>query len=159
MVSSAPRRLAAHPATLWLIKNIISPIDRTVVTAGRGRLPLPTSLFFPTLLLTTVGRRSGKPRTVPLIYVRDGDSYVVANARPQGERKNPWVLNLLNASEVTIQVRTSTIHAGVVLLDEHEADRLWPGIVAGWPALETFYRATGDRWVFRLDRLSPDESE
>lgn len=144
-------RLGGHPVGLWLIKHVISPLDRGVVRVTRGRLPLPTSLIFPTLLLTSRGRRTGLERTVPLIYVRDGSSYVVANARPDGERKNPWVLNLAAADDAVILVKKSRIRVQVQLLDETEAEQLWPRIIAIWPALDRFYQKTGDRWVFRLE--------
>jgi deazaflavin-dependent oxidoreductase (nitroreductase family) len=44
--------------------------------------------------LTTTGRRTGKARTVPLLYLRDGNRVVICNVNPGFERPNPWVLNL-----------------------------------------------------------------
>jgi F420H(2)-dependent quinone reductase len=151
MKDSRRGRLAAHPAGLWAIKHLISPIDRAVVRVTGGRVPLPSSLVYPTLLLTTVGRQSGLLRSVPLMYVRDGDAYVVANARPPGVRVNPWVQNLAAADRAAIRIGTSEVEVRVERLDGPAVDRLWPEIVAEWPALETFYQATGGRWVFRLE--------
>lgn len=86
---TALARVGSQPAALWATKHVISPIDRLVVQMSGGRVAPLTSIAVPTLLLTTRGRRSGEPRTVPLVYVRDGGSYVVANARPPGERATP----------------------------------------------------------------------
>jgi deazaflavin-dependent oxidoreductase (nitroreductase family) len=151
MKGSRRGRLAAHSASLWAIKHLISPIDRTVVRVTGGRIPLPSSLVYPTLLLTTVGRRSGLPRSVPLMYVRDENAYVLANARPPGIRVNPWVLNLAAADRARIRIGTSELPVAVERLSGPHVDRLWPEIVTKWPALERFYRATGERWVFRLN--------
>ena len=46
------------------------------------------------LLLTTTGRRTGRQRTVPLLYVHDDGKLVVCNVSPGFEPPNPWVLNL-----------------------------------------------------------------
>ena len=80
-----------------MVKHLVSPLDRMVVKVSHGRLAPPSSLVVPTLLLTLVGRHSGEEHTTPLVYVRDDARFVVANARPAGERTNPWVLNLRSA--------------------------------------------------------------
>ena len=55
-------------------------------------------------LLTTIGRKSGQPRTAPLIYLRRGDAFVVV-ASQGGSAKNPaWYLNLRDNPQVTIQI-------------------------------------------------------
>jgi F420H(2)-dependent quinone reductase len=141
----------SHPVTLWLIRHVVSPMDRLVVRLSGGRIPPPTSLLVPTLLLTTSGRRSGIERVTPLIYVRAGDSYVVGNARPAGERKNPWVLNLRLMDEAVIRIRGVSIKVAVDELGADDADLHWPQLVAVWPALDEFYKATGQRFVFLLE--------
>lgn len=89
-----PGRIGSRPAIVWTIKHLVSPIDRLIVRLSGGRLPPISAIAVPTLLLTTVGRRSGQARTTPLVCIHDSGNYVVANARPAGERRNPWVLNL-----------------------------------------------------------------
>src|SRR5437764_1586248 len=57
------------------------------------------------LKLTTVGRKSGKQRTVDLLYIRDGASYVVT-ASNGGRDKHPgWFFNLQSNPEITFQVK------------------------------------------------------
>jgi deazaflavin-dependent oxidoreductase (nitroreductase family) len=147
------RRLAglgSHPVSVWVIKHVVSPLDRLVVRVSRGRLPQPSGLVLPTVLMTTVGRRSGIERTVPLVFVRDGDSYVVANARPAGERRNPWVANLRDAGRARIRHRGSTIEVTARELDGDELERWWPELVGVWPAFAEHFAATGERSVFVL---------
>ena len=116
-------------------------------------MPLLTSLFLPTLLLEVEGRSSGLPRKVPLMYLRDGDAYVVANARPRNERKSPWVLNLEAATTATIRVREVEDLVSVRLADDAYVQEMWPRFVDQWPAFEHYYQSTGDRWVFRLEPI------
>lgn len=126
MFGSRIGRLGSHPAGLWVVKHVISPVDRVVVAVSGGRLPPLSSVALPTLLLTVVGRRSGQKRTVPLVYVRDGERYVVGNARPAGERGNPWILNLRAAQRGTIQTRGHAVAVAARELDETQIERWWP---------------------------------
>lgn len=74
----------------------------------------------------------------------------VANARPEGERPNPWVLNLRAAGRARINIRGRTIQAEARELDELQAEFWWPALVEVWPAFEEHYSATGERAVFAL---------
>ncbi len=154
MWRSAIRRLGAHPAAVWVIKHVVSPLDRAVVRVSRGRLPPPSRIAVPTLLLTTVGRRSGRARTIPLVYVRDGHRYVVANARPAGERRNPWIANLRASGRARIRVRGRTMPVLAHELDESEVGRWWPSLTDRWPAFAAHYAATGERTAFILEPLA-----
>jgi len=58
----------------------------------------------PTLLLTTTGRRSGTPRTTPLIYARDGDDYLVVASMGGAPQHPNWYRNLQADSSARIQV-------------------------------------------------------
>jgi F420H(2)-dependent quinone reductase len=149
-------RIGSHPAARWMIRHVVSPLDRLVVHLSGGRLPPPTGLFVPTLILTTIGRRSGTERATPVIYVRAGSCYVVGNARPRGERPNPWVLNLREMAETTIRVATESMRVTVEELGPDQAELQWPRLVAIWPALDDFFKATGKRAVFLLRPVERD---
>ncbi len=155
------RSLGSHPAAVWVIKHVMSPVDRFVVKVSGGRLGPPTSLAVPTLLLTTIGRRSGEERTIPLVFVRDEDRYVVGNARPAGERRNPWVFNLRAAGQGVVRVRGRPVPVSARELDGGELERWWPELVDVWPALADHYGDTGERSVFVLDpsTADPDDAE
>ena len=58
----------------------------------------------PTLLLTTTGRKSGKPLMLPLIYGRAGDAYVVVASKGGAPAHPAWYLNLAADPEVQVQV-------------------------------------------------------
>jgi len=143
--------LGSNPLMVWAVKHIASPIDRLVMRVGRGRLPPPTSWFVPTLLLTTVGRKSGTKRTTPLIFVPNGSGYIVANARPAGERRNPWVLNLRASGQGQVRRRGRTVQVTARELGEDELQTWWPEMTAVWPAFADHYANTGERTMFSLE--------
>jgi deazaflavin-dependent oxidoreductase (nitroreductase family) len=77
------------------------------------------------LYLTTVGRKSGKSRTVPLAFVRDGEDYVVAASNGGSDWQPGWWLNLQSAPHATIVVGgvEMAITAGAV--DDRDRAELW----------------------------------
>lgn len=151
MRTSWSARFGAHPAGLWIIKHVVSRIDRFVVRVSGGRIPPLSRLAVPTLLLTVVGRRSGREHTTPLVFVRDGERFVVGNARPAGERRNPWVINLRAAGGGRIQLSGRVIDVTARELEATEAERWWSALTQIWPAFADQYAATGERAVFVLE--------
>jgi F420H(2)-dependent quinone reductase len=150
LVMTAPvlSRIGGTRAGVWVIGNLISPLQRRVIRTTGGRVTLTRK---PVLLLTAVGRRSGRSRTVPLFYLRDGDNLIVCNVRPPGERRNPWPLNVRADPEVTICI--SGVAEPRIARDARpeEIDRLWPRLVALWPPYERFFARTHDRAIFVLE--------
>lgn len=78
------QRLGDTRAGVLAIGRVVSPLQRRLYRSTGGRFPLAGRA--PVLLLTTTGRRTGKARTVPLLYLRDGDRVVVCNVNPGFER-------------------------------------------------------------------------
>lgn len=98
------------------------------------------------LLLTTRGRRSGEPRTTPLIHRTDGDDWVVV-ASKGGAPENPsWFENLQADPDPTIQVRGDTIPVQAETADGERRERLWSLMNEVWPAYED-YQAKTDRQI------------
>lgn len=76
----------------------------------------------PVLLLTTVGRRSGKPRTTPLVYLRDGERYIIA----PGRIPNPdWYRNLKQTPRAVIQIGRVTRAVEAEEVESEERNQLW----------------------------------
>jgi deazaflavin-dependent oxidoreductase (nitroreductase family) len=77
----------------WLIRTL-TPLDRRVLTRTQGRFTLLGPIGAPTLLLTTVGAKSGQRRVSPLLYTRDGDRILVIGSN-FGQAHHPaWTANL-----------------------------------------------------------------
>jgi deazaflavin-dependent oxidoreductase (nitroreductase family) len=83
----------------------------------------------PVCLLTTIGRRSGEPRTVPLLHMADGDDVVLV-ASQGGLPTNPaWYHNLQAHPEVTVQLGRTTRRMRARTADAAERARLWPRLL------------------------------
>ena len=142
---TATAAIGSSRVVVWAIKHLVSPLDRLIVKFGRGRIPPLSSFAVPTLLMTTIGRRSGLERTTPLVFLRDGDDYIVANARPSHERRNPWVSNLRAAGAAQVQERGRTTQVTARELETADVEQWWPKLVKTWPAFADHYANTGER--------------
>jgi len=98
-----------------------------------------------TLLLTTKGRKSGAEKTVPLIFVSDGDNYVII-ASLGGAPKHPvWYLNLVANPRVTLQVKDKKFEAIARTAQSPERERLWAKAVEAWPQYDDYQAKTTRR--------------
>jgi deazaflavin-dependent oxidoreductase (nitroreductase family) len=80
----------------------------------------------PVLLLTTTGRKSGQPRTVPLNYLPDGKNYVVTASNSGRDEPPLWFLNLQSNPQATVQVGRVTKTVIAKEATPQEKARLWP---------------------------------
>lgn len=95
-----------------------------------------------TLLLTTKGRQSGEDKTVPLIFIADGDNYVII-ASLGGAPKHPaWYLNLEAEPRVTLQVKDKVFEAVARTAPSPERERLWAKALAAWPQYDDYQAKT-----------------
>lgn len=95
-----------------------------------------------TLLLTTKDRKSGEAKTVPLIFVADGDDYVII-ASLGGAPKHPvWYLNLEANPRVTLQVKDKVFEADARTAQSPERERLWGKAVEAWPQYDDYQAKT-----------------
>lgn len=84
----------------------------------------------PTLLLEHVGRRSGRPLTTPLLYLRDGEDLIVVASQGGLPTDPQWYLNLLAQPDTSVRLRGEglrKVHARTASADERE--HLWPRLV------------------------------
>lgn len=96
----------------WIYENTDGRIGATL--GGR-----------PMLLLRTVGRRSGQPRTAALLYVRDGDGYAVIASKGGAPHHPGWFHNLTAHPDVEIQVGRERIPVRARVAHGKERARLW----------------------------------
>ena len=127
-----------------------APLDRMLLRASGGRLA-STAGVVPTMLLSTTGRRTGRTRTTPVMYVPDGERFVVSSENFGQQRPAAWPLNLAADPRATVQVGGRTVACRARRLDDAEADRYWPRLVEAWPAHEAYRARSGARHMFVLD--------
>lgn len=96
----------------------------------------------PTLLLTTVGRKSGERRRTALIYGRDGDDYVIVGSYGGADRHPAWYLNLVENLDVELQVGDDVFAATAHTADAEERARIWPELTRIWPSYDDYQAKT-----------------
>jgi deazaflavin-dependent oxidoreductase (nitroreductase family) len=95
-----------------------------------------------TLLLTTTGRRSGEPRTTPLIYGRKGDDYLIVASKGGAAEPPGWYTNLEAQPDAEIQVLDERIPVRARTATEAEKPDLWERMVAEWPHYDEYQKRT-----------------
>ena len=110
-----------------------------------------------TLVLTTTGHRSGRPRHSAMIYGRDGSGYVVIASQAGLPTHPNWYHNLTSDPAVQIQVGNDRMTATAHTATGAERDRLWSVMTELWPNFDA-YQSRTDR-VIPVVVLQPDESE
>jgi len=107
----------------------------------------------PTLLLTTIGRRTGEARTTPLIFGRDEEDFLVVASMGGAPTHPNWYRNLLAQPSADIQVRADRISVTARTAGDAEKPRLWKIVTDAWPNYDV-YQSRTDR-VIPLVVLTP----
>ncbi len=102
----------------------IGKLNVPVYRASRGRL-FNTYGRAPILLLTTTGRRSGQQRTAPVVYLADGERFVVIGSNAGNEHAPAWSLNLKANPVCAVQVRAKHRQVNARIAEGEERARLW----------------------------------
>ncbi|MFZ1864189.1 MAG: nitroreductase family deazaflavin-dependent oxidoreductase [Polyangiales bacterium] len=99
----------------------------------------------PILLLTTIGRKSGQPRTAPLLFIENGERIIVV-ASQGGLPKDPlWYENLRANPDCEVQIKRRKIEMRARTASAEERDRLWPKLVAHYPDFASY-----ETWTDRI---------
>src|SRR5574337_284425 len=108
---------------------------------------------FPTLLLTTIGRKSGKKRTTPAVFMRHGEDLIVVGSLAGFDTHPAWVLNLNANPQCWVQLDRHKMTA--VARDATDAERTawWPSFIALSPAWGFFQKQTERPFAIKV--LSP----
>jgi deazaflavin-dependent oxidoreductase (nitroreductase family) len=97
----------------------------------------------PICLLTTTGRRTGRPRTVPLLYIPHDDDQIVLVASHGGMSTHPaWFLNLIADPRATVDIASSRRPMSARLATDAERTELWPALTAVYPHFDAYQRRT-----------------
>ena len=94
------------------------------------------------LVLTTTGRRSGEPRKCPLIYGRDGERHLVVASKGGAPNHPLWYLNIVDNSEVEVQVLAERFRATARSASDEEKPRLWKIMTETWPNYDVYASRT-----------------
>jgi deazaflavin-dependent oxidoreductase (nitroreductase family) len=98
------------------------------------------------LLLTTTGRKSGEPRTTPLIHRTDGERWVIVASKGGAPEHPGWYENLLADPDASIQVKDEIVPVRASTAEGEERARLWSSMAEVWPAYDDYQKKT-DRQI------------
>ena len=135
--------------------RLLTPVDRALGTVTKGRFVAFGLHDLPSMLITTTGRKSGQPRTNPLLYVPDGDGYAVIGSNWGQEQQPAWALNLVTNPCAVVTVDGRKIAVRATLADGAERERLFGLLLVMWPAYATYAERARNREL-KVFRLAPD---
>jgi len=129
---------------LRLRRSTIRAISKAHLALYRltgGRI-LGSAVGMPVLLLTTTGRRSGKPRTTPLTFLRDGTDFVVIASNGGADRPPDWSLNLDHDPRATVEIGTEKLIVTARTAAAQDRERLWVAITATYAGYARYQERT-----------------
>lgn len=139
--------LFRRTAPLWM-----PPAERVFHRLTGGRLQV-SGILVPSLVLHTIGAKSGEPREVVLMYTRDHHGGAIIAGTSFAREKHPaWTYNLLAHPEAAVSVRGRRYAVHATLIPDDQRDVTWRLLEGQWPGYRAYERDSGR--TVRLFRLS-----
>lgn len=111
----------------------------------------------PTLLLTTIGHRTGKPHTAPLYFAEHDGAYLIIASKGGDDRDPVWYRNLVANPAVEVRIRERVFPATARTASPEEKARLWPLLAGPMPFYDEYQQRAGRD--IPLVILEPDGTE
>jgi deazaflavin-dependent oxidoreductase (nitroreductase family) len=143
-------RIGASPWAPRLLPQIVWT-DRNLQRLSGGRLSLLDLAGLPNLSLTVVGRRTGTPRTTPLLGVPHEGGWLIAGSYFGGPDMPAWVHNLRAAGQAEVQADGRRTTFAATELEGEDRAHAWQVLLDTWPSFARYEQRTDRRIpVFRL---------
>ncbi len=138
----------------WMPKLLpqIVFVDKTLQRGTGGRVTILDVAGLPNLMLTVVGRKSGIPRSNPLLCVPRGDDLLVAGSYFGGPSEPMWVKNVEANPDVGVRFKGRTSERTARRLDGTDRTDAWEHMLKTWPNFAKYEERT-DR-VIKVFELS-----
>jgi deazaflavin-dependent oxidoreductase (nitroreductase family) len=127
--------------------------DKALERITGGRVTLLDVAGLPNIRLTVRGRKSGTPRTIPLLAVPRGEDWLVAGSNWGAPKQPVWVLNLEAHPDCQVTVRNRTQEMTARRLEGQEREAAWQHMLRTWPNYEKYADRT-DRQI-KVFQLTP----
>jgi deazaflavin-dependent oxidoreductase (nitroreductase family) len=150
----AMETFARTPVGDWYLKRLAPHIDPSLLRLTGGRV----STLYPNtvMLLTTIGAKSGEPRTHPVGYFVDGDALIVVASNYGGKSHPAWYRNLTAKPQAEVLAgKCSGTYVARAIVDPDERDRCWALALDYYAGFGDYESRAGDRTIplIRLERL------
>lgn len=122
-------------------------LDAYLRTDGREGHVIDLSEFggtmpTPTLILRTIGRKSGKPILLPLIYVPWGDGYAIVASKGGAPQHPAWYLNLIDRPDCAFQIGGKKWEGSWRIAEGEERAKLWAYLIQAFPPYVDYQDST-----------------
>ena len=146
MVARTVRRVIATRPAAWLLARTIHRVDGATLRLSGGRTTASALLSgLPIIQLTTTGAKSGRPRTVPLVGIPDGERLILI-ASNWGQTKHPaWYYNVKANPQVKVtgrDVPPERVYMAREVVGEERA-ACWARAVALYPGYRGYAARAG----------------
>ena len=153
MYERAMESFARTPVGDWFVKRVAPRIDPPLLRLTGGRV---SSVYpVPAMLLTTTGAKSGQPRTLPLLYVTDGDRLILMASNYGGKSHPAWYRNLVANPKVEVLAgKHSGTYTASQIMDPAEREHAWALALELYAGYGDYQKRAGDRTIplVRLER-------
>jgi deazaflavin-dependent oxidoreductase (nitroreductase family) len=129
------------PNARWLLA-LITRLHVAAYRASGGRVGAG-ALGLRFLLLEHTGRRTGRRRTAPLLYLQDAGRFVVVASNAGDARAPAWWRNLEARPVAWVQVGRRRVEVRARPATQDEEARLWPGLLRAWPSYRRYRERAG----------------
>ncbi len=148
VVQRIVRRVIATGPAAWLLARTIHHVDGAVMRLSGGRTTAGGLLSgLPIITLTTTGAKSGRPRSLPLVGIPDGERLILI-ASNWGQARHPaWYHNLRANPAVTVTRAGETRRMVGRELAGAERDAAWARAVALYPGYRAYLARAGGRVI------------
>jgi deazaflavin-dependent oxidoreductase (nitroreductase family) len=134
--------LTVTPVGRWIVKAFSAKVDPLLYKISGGRFTSAGPLTIPQLTLTTIGRKSGKERTVQLGYTEDGADVLVVASNYGDENHPAWSYNLDANPNAKMRLGAESKEVVGARLTDSEKAILWPKIADTIPQMKSYVTRT-----------------
>ena len=132
--------------------TIMPPLERMMVRFTGGRVQL-SGLLLPSLVLHTIGAKSGLQRDSTLMYCPDGENMLVTGSNFARDEHPAWTANLLAHPDASVSINGERIVVRAALIPDEQREAIWKQLEENWPGYRGYERTSGR--VLRIFRLTP----
>jgi deazaflavin-dependent oxidoreductase (nitroreductase family) len=132
---------------------MMPPLERGFARLTGGRVPL-SGVLVPSLVLHTIGAKSGLERDTPLMYCPEPDGRMLVTGSNFARDSHPaWTANLAAHPDAAVTVKGKRIPVRATRIPDDELDETWAFIERQWPGYRGYERSSGR--TLRIFRLEP----
>ena len=136
--------------------TIMPPLERMMARLTGGRVQL-SGLLLPSLVLHSVGAKSGLERDVTLMYCPEptahGEQLLITGSNFARDTHPAWTANLMAHPDAAVSVRGVRIDVHATLVADDEREAVWRTLEQNWPGYRGYERTSGR--ILRIFRLVP----